>query len=102
MAQEILENLQDSNLTIQAKLKVIRLVIQKWNVEQNGICEKKIKIMGEFIKKADEIGDITQENIIQDDLRDKYMELDSILEQKSRISWLQEGNTNTKNFMQRR
>lgn len=71
-------------------------MIQLWNTQINGKCETTIKILEGKMNMADEIGYVIESNIIQDKLINKYEELDAILRQKSRSSWLLEGDSNTR------
>lgn len=91
-----MEELKAADLTIQEKLREVRRGIQGWNKGQNGKWEDGIRILEENLRVADESGNIEEANVLQSRLRDKYMELESIMKQKSRIKWLQEGDSNTR------
>lgn len=87
--------MENSPLTIHQKMRMIRNQIQKWNKEDNEICEKAIAKLEEGLREADEQCNIHKATNIQHKLRSKYKELDSITRQKSRILWVEDEDKNS-------
>lgn len=93
-----LKEMEKTTQSLHEKLRAIRSQVQKWNKEQNGQFLVVINSLEAQQNKADKVGNIKLAHKIQESLRTKYEEYESILRQKSRILWLKDGDKNTKFF----
>lgn len=67
--------------------------------QKNGVCETEIRKLEDDLVKADKQGGSSKIILIQDSLRQKYEEHESILRKKSGILWLEKGDNNTAFFI---
>ncbi|KAK1383697.1 hypothetical protein POM88_021432 [Heracleum sosnowskyi] len=88
-------------MSVQGILKRLKDCIKKWNINQNGNIESKIKRAEKELEELEEIGDDTGQALnMAVKLHELYNIREQMLKQKARVQWDLEGDKNTRFYHQ--
>lgn len=96
--QDTLDRSSHLSIGVQDKLKLVRHNIQRWNINSRENMDSEIERLEKHLIHQDPNISPSQRRDIEKSLRAAYLLRESILEQKSRINLITEGDSNTKFF----